>query len=236
MNRWRIVLLGILAVVLVALPAWGNASEPPSILLIVPGAPDELVVGVGDGEEYIEAARRDKMLESYFLFYHRETERVDDLHLRVSGGGHDLRVPVGELTQKYRNVYTLDLDDGTLIEGKDPVRAGVYVAMRVVLTLLIEGLVFFIMGFRTRRSWTIFLIVNLVTQGALNLWINTVAYNDYSLFFGLVFYEFVIIIVEMVAFLGLLKEHGKWRIALHVLLANILSLFVGGYILTVLPY
>ncbi|MCR3955729.1 MAG: hypothetical protein NUK57_05480 [Gudongella sp.] len=236
MNRWRIVLLGILAVLLVALPAWGNAAEPPSILLIVPGAPDELVVSVGDGDEYIEAARRDKMLESYFLFYHRETDPVDDLHLRVSGGGHDLRVPVGELTQKYRNVYTLDLDDGTLIEGKDPVRAGIYVAMRVVLTLLIEGLVFLLLGFRTRRSWTIFLIVNLVTQGALNLWINTVAYNDYSLFFGLIFYEFVIIIVEMVAFLGLLEEHGKWRRALYVLLANIMSLLGGGYILTVLPY
>ena len=236
MNRWRIVLLGILAVVLLALPAWGNASEPPSILLIVPGAPDELVVGVGDGEEYVEAARRDKVLESYFLFYHREIEGVDDLHLRVSGGGHDLRVPVGELTQKYRNVYTLDLDDGTLIEGKDPVRAAAYVTMRVVLTLIIEGLVFFLLGFRTRRSWTVFLVVNLVTQGALNLWINTVAYNDYSLFFGLIFYEFVIIIVEMVAFLGLLNEHGKWRRSLYVLLANILSLFVGGYILTVLPY
>lgn len=236
MNRWRIAFLGMLAVLLVALPAWGNASEPPSILLIVPGAPDELVVSVGDGEDYTEAARRDKMLESYFLFYQRETDPVEDLHLRVSGGGHDLRVPLGELTKTYRNVYTLDLDEGTIIEGKDPIRAGVYVAMRVVLTLIIEGLVFFLVGFRTRRSWNIFLIVNLVTQGALNLWINTVTYNDYSLFFGLVFYEFVILIVEMVAFLGLLKEHGKWRRALHVLLANILSLLAGGYILTVLPY
>jgi hypothetical protein len=108
--------------------------------------------------------------------------------------------------------------------------------MRVVLTLIVEGLVFFLLGFRTRRSWTVFLIVNLVTQGALNLWINTVTYNDYSLFFGLIFYEFVIIIVEMVAFLGLLKEHGKWRRALYVLLANILSLLGGGYMLTVLPY
>jgi len=236
MNRWRIVLLGILAVLLVALPALGNASEPPSILLIVPGAPDELVVGVGDGEEYVEAARRDKVLESYFLFYHREIEGVDDLHLRVSDGDHDLRVPVGDLAQRYQNVYTLDLDDGTLMEGKNPVRSGVYVAMRVVLTLIVEGLVFFLLGFRTRRSWTVFLIVNLVTQGALNLWINTVTYNDYSLFFGLIFYEFVIIIVEMVAFLGLLKEHGKWRRALYVLLANILSLLGGGYMLTVLPY
>jgi hypothetical protein len=236
MNRWRIVLLGILAVLLVALPALGNASEPPSILLIVPGAPEGLVVSLGEGDEYIEASRRDKMFESYFLLYQRETDPVENLQLKVSGGGYNLEVPLGDLAQRYNNVFTLDLDDGTLMEGKDPVRAGVYVAMRVVLTLIVEGLVFFLLGFRTRRSWTVFLIVNLVTQGALNLWINTVTYNDYSLFFGLIFYEFVIIIVEMVAFLGLLKEHVKWRRALYVLLANILSLLGGGYILTVLPY
>ncbi|WP_409228972.1 hypothetical protein [Gudongella sp. SC589] len=236
MKRWKIILMGILAVLLLGIPAWGNASEPPSILLIVPGAPQELVVSVGDGEEYIEASRRDKAFESYFLFYQRETDPVDDLYLRASGGGYDLRVPVGELTKAYHNVYTLDLDDGTLIEGKDPVRAAVYVIIRVALTLMIEGLVFFLMGFRSKRSWTIFLVVNLITQGALNLWINTVTYNDYSLFFSLVFYEFVIIVVEMVAFLNLLKEHKKWRRVLFVLLANILSLLAGGYILTVLPY
>lgn len=236
MRRSKILILGIMVALLVALPVWGNASEPPSILLIVPGAPDELVVSVGEGDNYIEAARRDKLLESYFLFYYSDTDPVDNLQLKAKGDGYDLLVPVGDLAQRYQNVYTLDLDEGSLTEGKDPLRAALYVSMRVVLTLIIEGLIFLLMGFRSRRSWIVFLVVNLITQGALNLWINTVTYNDYSLFFGLVFYEFVIVIVEMVAFLGLLKEHKKWRRILFVLIANIMSLLVGGYILTVLPY
>ncbi|MGM0396502.1 MAG: hypothetical protein ACQEP4_05545 [Bacillota bacterium] len=236
MKQWKIIIIGVMIALFIALPAWGNASEPPSILLIVPGAPAELVVSVGEGEEYTEAARRDKMLESYFLFYNRETDPFDKLELKVVGSGYDLTVPVGDLTQRYQNVYTLDLDNGTLIQGKDPVRAAVYVIMRVVMTLLIEGLIFFTMGFRSKRSWIIFLVVNLITQGALNLWINTVAYNDYSLFFGLVFYEFVIIIVEIIAFLALLKEQKKWRRVIYVLFANIMSFIAGGYILTMLPY
>ncbi len=236
MRRWKVLILGIMVALIVALPVWGNSSEPPSILLIVPGAPDELVVSVGERDHYIEASRRDKMLESYFLFYQRETDPVDNLKVKAVGDGYNLSIPVEDITQRYHNVYTLDLDKGTLTEGKDPLRAAAYVFMRVVLTLIIEGLVFLFMGFRSRRSWIVFLIVNLITQGGLNLWINTVTYNDYSLFFGLIFYEIVILIVEMVAFLALLKEHKKWRRVLYVLIANSMSLLVGGYILTVLPY
>lgn len=236
MKGMKILLFVIIAVLLLEIPAWGNASEPPSILIIVPGAPEGLVVKVGEGKNYIEASRRDKIFESYFLYYQRETDYVNNLQIKASGVGFDLTIPIGELEQRYHNVYTLNLDDGTLIVGKDPVRAAVYVILRIALTLITEGLIFFLMGFRNSRSWIVFLAVNLVTQGALNIWINTVTYNDYSLFFGLVFYEFMILIVEMFALLCLLDEHRKLRRGLYVLLANILSLFAGGYILTVLPY
>ena len=158
------------------------------------------------------------------------------IKIYAKSGEYDISVPIGDVEQTYRNVYTLDLDNGTLIEGKDPVRSAIYTAMRIILTLLIEGLVFLIFGFREKRSWIIFLVINLITQGGLNLWINTVAFNDYSLLLGLVFFEIIILILELIGFLALLREHTKWRVVLYVILANILSLIAGGYIISILPY
>jgi hypothetical protein len=52
--------------------------------------------------------------------------------------------------------------------------------------------------------------------------------------FGLVFAEIFIIIFELIAFLAAIKEY-RWRTVFHVIIANLLSLFAGGYIITVLP-
>ena len=236
MRRWKIVIIGIMIALLVGLPVWGNAAEPPSVLIIVPGAPDELVVSMGQGETYLEGERRDKVFESYFLFFHQETVDLSELKIDAKSADYEISIAIGDVEQKYRNVYTLDLEDVSLIEGKDPVRSALYTSMRVVLTLIIEGLVFLIFRFREKRSWIIFLAINLISQGGLNLWINTVVYDDYSLLFGLVFFEFIILIVELIGFLALLREHSRWRIALYVILANILSLIAGGYIISILPY
>jgi hypothetical protein len=104
------------------------------------------------------------------------------------------------------------------------------------LTLIIEGIVFFLFGYRRKRSWLVFIIVNLVTQGILNIWLagNYSPLNNY-LIFSLIGGEIVVFIVEIIAFLILVKEHGRLRTASFVVLANLLSLIAGGYLITVLP-
>ena len=107
--------------------------------------------------------------------------------------------------------------------------------MRIIMTLAIEAIIFWLFGFRNKKSWIAFLIINIITQGALNIWLNGSAPLASYLIFSLIFMEFVVIIAEVIAFLAILKERGRGRTLLYVIAANFLSLLAGGYIITVLP-
>jgi hypothetical protein len=109
------------------------------------------------------------------------------------------------------------------------------VSLRIALTLLIEGIVFWLFGFRNKRSWIVFLAINLITQGALNIWLNGFLPLGSYLVVSLVFGEILVFIAEIIVFLALVKEHRHRRTLLYVSTANFLSLFAGGYIITVLP-
>ena len=96
---------------------------------------------------------------------------------------------------------------------------------------------FYLFGYRRKESWLIFLIINLLTQGVLNIWLNgSFTPLDSYIIFSLVFGEILVLIIEMIAFLILVKEHHRLRIALYVIIANLLSLIAGGYLITVLPH
>jgi hypothetical protein len=114
-------------------------------------------------------------------------------------------------------------------------RSILLVSMRIILTLAIEAIIFRLFGFRNKKSWIAFLIINLITQGALNIWLNGFAPLASYLVFTLIFGEILVFIAEIIAFSALIKEHRRWRILLYVITANLLSLFAGGYMITVLP-
>ena len=77
----------------------------------------------------------------------------------------------------------------------------------MALTLLLEGALFWLFGYRLRRSWLVFLLANLITQGAVNVCVHllvpvaTSAYN--TLVLGMFLYtplEIGVLLVEMLAF------------------------------------
>ncbi len=94
-------------------------------------------------------------------------------------------VYIGIPGARYSNLYTLDYESKTLTEGTSSSRAWIYALVRLLLTLIIEALIFFFFGFRKGKSWTLFIIINLVTQGVLNIWLNTFPSVDYYLIFML---------------------------------------------------
>lgn len=234
--KFRKYIFSIILILILVIPVWANSAEPPSILVIVPNAPIDLNLNIGEGSTYKEASRRDKLFESYYLFYLDYEYPKDEIVINATNKEYNYTIELQRMEQRYNNVFSLDLKSGDFVEGKFPLRAFLYILLRLSITLIIEGTILLLMGFRRKRTWVIFVAVNLITQGALNYWINTVTYNDYSLFFGLIFYEFMILIAEMVAFLSLGREKSKGYRILYVLLANIISFLIGGYILTVLPY
>jgi hypothetical protein len=79
-------------------------------------------------------------------------------------------------------------------------------------------------------------VINLITQGALNIWLNNGGSLMPSyLLFGLIIGEVFVFATEMIAFPIFMREHKKSRILIYSFIANFISLIAGGYIISVLP-
>lgn len=212
---------------------YGNSAEPPAIIIIVPDAPDDLEISLGP--ENVKARITDKVIESYYSFS-RSDLKSTQYTIKVTTRDGTFEIKLDTPLSSYNNIFVLDLKTHTLTPGKSLSRSIKLVSLRVVLTLLIEGIVFYLFGFRKKRSWLIFLLVNLFTQGFLNIWLNNIASPLGSyLIFSLIAGEFLVFIIEMAAFLIFVHERERWLTAFYVILANFLSLIVGGYLITVFP-
>jgi hypothetical protein len=230
-RAFPLILLLIILLVVNAPVSSANSAEPPSILIIVPNAPHDLEISINN----IQARRTEKSFESYYTFY-RSDLRSAAITLDVSTGGSNFSVILDSPLKSYNNVFTLDINQQTLIPGKLLLRDISLVSLRVILTLIIEGLVFFLFGFRKLRSWLIFLIVNLITQGLLNILLTSSNIpSDSYIIFPLVGGEILVFITEMIVFSFTLGEHSRLRVNTFVVTANFLSLIAGGYLITVLP-
>lgn len=229
----------ILAAVLVLLPftktdeCQANAAEPPSIFIIVPNAPDDLQITlIPDG---INARKTSKSFETYFSFYLYDLQGTS-YTFQVTTGGEVFEIELDKPVNTYNNIYTLNLEKQTLTLGKSTSRSALLIFSRVAFTLIIEGLLFFLFGYRHKRSWLVFIVVNLLTQ--LTLWISlngTLPFQAAYVILSLFFAEVLIFIIEMLAFLILVNEHRRLRTAAYVIIANVLSLLAGIFLITTLP-
>jgi hypothetical protein len=229
-----LIILSALLPVLLSPPCYANSAEPPSIVIVVAHAPKDLAITLEP--EGVPARRTDKMIESYFTFYRTSLKSSPEYTFKVTTGGKTFEVRLDAPLDRYNNIFTLNLKDQTLVPGNSISREIGLTALRILLTLAIEGVVFFLFGYRSKRSWIVFLAVNLVTQVFLNIWLlgNTAPLDSYiilTLFFG----EAFVFVAELAAFLILLKEHGRLRTVLYVMAANLLSLILGGYLIVALP-
>ena len=104
----------------------------------------------------------------------------------------------------------------------------------LVPTLLIEGALLFSFGYRSRRSWLVFLLVNLVTQGGFALYLAVTVLNHGVSGWSLLFYlpiELIITVVESLLYRRLLTEKGKGRAMGYAIVANIHSATVGLWLI-----
>ena len=223
--------------------AFANATEPPGFTIIVLNSPKELSLSLHLPNDKVTDMRvvegERKGWERYYrLYYHISSSQVNDLKdavLMVHSGEKSFQcsLPV-ETFGRYNNILTLDMDSETLTIGQAPLRVFGLIAMRVVLTLLIEGVIFLLFGYRQKRSWLVFTAVNLITQAGLNAMLTGPDLSNYWIF-GYIFCEIVVFAVELMAFTSLVKEFRKGRVALSVIAANMASLILGGLLITYLP-
>lgn len=231
-----IILLLLFAMILTMAPAcFANSAEPPSIIIVVPNPPKDLKLTLDLGDQIKESRTNEKMLETTYSFYSFRLESNREYELTMILHGETTIIPIRGTNQRYNNLYSLDWKSKTLTPGRSPYRNVLYIALRVGLTLLIEGVVFFIFGFRSKQSWLIFLLINLFTQGTLNIWLNSLFPSNGYLIIALIFGEICVLAAELIGFLGLVKEQKKWKTAAYVIVANAASLILGGYMITLLP-
>jgi hypothetical protein len=218
------------------IPASANSAEPPSIIILVNNPPEDLSITLISGEKHIESIVRRTAWEGYYAFYSHDM-RKDGKHVfRITTGGESFECAIDKPLKTYNNIFTLSLSERKLTPGQYPFRRVLLVSIRLLLTLVLEGVVFWLFRFRQKRSWLVFLAINLVTQGLLNIWLNYGGSPLQSyLVFSLIVGEFFVFLTEMIVFPILVKEQKKGRILLYVFVSNLVSLIAGGYIITVLP-
>lgn len=114
-----------------------------------------------------------------------------------------------------------------------PLRFLARLASTLVPTLLIEGALFWLFGYRQRRSWLVFLAVNGATQLAMHLifgW-TIPGVGVHPSYYVLLFVpsEVVIIAIEAAAYGLLLREKDSGERVGYALLANVTSAALGYF-------
>ncbi len=231
-----VMLLCVLMILHLPATVSANSAEPPSLVILVNNPPDDLSIVLVSGENRSEAIVRRVAWEGYYVFYSRDMQADGEYTFRVTANGESFERTLDMPLKRYNNVVTLDLSGRKLTPGKYPFRSALLVTIRLLLTLLLEGIIFWLFRYRQKRSWLIFLAVNLVTQGALNIWLNSGGeLMPNYLIIGLIIGEVFVFAAEIILFPILIKEHKKGDIISYVFVANLFSLIAGGYIISVLP-
>ena len=234
----RGLMLGLVILLMVgAAPAaaLANAAEPPSVIILVENPPEDLVIRMTGSQGIVEAQTTEKMMETVYAFYRWDLQGSPDDHVVVETAGRTMVVDLPEELNMYNNLFTLDLEEETLNPGKRPGRTARLVGLRMGITLLLEGAVFWLMGFRHKRSWMAFGVINLITQGALNLWLNSLSPLAPYLVMNLVFAEVLVLVAELVGFQMAVREKSRGWVVFYVVIANLVSLMAGGWLITRLP-
>ena len=260
-NRIFAVLAAVVLAVVVSLPVYANAEAGPDFTVLITGAPEDLTVSLvtPDGVSAEMRSLRRGWESCFRLYYHElfeamngdarysyesialmeKTAAQSSLHLVSAEEDIDCVLPMPEANQmRYNHLAVMKIADKTAVPVSSSYmvwRNVLLVSLRVSVTLITEGVIFFLMNYRTRRSWIVFAAVNLATQIFLNVTItgNYLAAGYWEM--GFFFLEGLIFLTEAVLFAVLLKEHPKMRGFVTALLANAVSLACGWALLANLP-
>ena len=230
-KRFLSMILLVAIVLLLSAEVFANAAEPPRIIMNVIGAPADMTIEVlGRSHRVIWQQR---LWETQYRWYFSDSPQ--GAIFTVSSSEKTFTVTVPKEVHGYNKLMTLDYQKETLVLGEPGWRQLLLVTLRVLLTLLIEGGVFWLFGYRKRGSWMAFILVNLVTQCALNIAIvNDIRFSGYWML-GYILGEAAVFTAEAIILPRLAKEKSVGQGVICALAANMASLVLGGMLLSYLP-
>lgn len=227
---------------------YANSAEPPEMVIWSVNAPSdtEIVITYSDGGTNTVKKSLRLWEKCYFLYSsdcHRYTndwvwvERVK-ITVKSSEKTFDLDMPERSANGTFSRVYTLDYNAQTLTENVSPLRAPVYMLLRLFFTLVIECGLYFIAGYREKRSYAAFVTVNIITQMFVNFVINggslDISYSYMTLVYLIM--EGIVFLTEMIALPIAVKEKEQGFTRRTAFEVNFISMIIGGAALLVVPY
>lgn len=235
----------VLIVLLVAsfiLPGHVNANVAlqPNLRVLVINPPADLELQLDlDGEIY-DFSKTVVGWEAQFevRFSDPKAEHLNGALLIVHSTQKSFQVTVPDVDDSvfYRDYLLLDYENETITTGSPGWRLPVGIGIRLILTILVEGIILFLFGYRDKKSWLIFLLVNTFTQGLLNLFLALGVHPGDYIYLALIFGElFFAYLVEVLAFGLLLKEHTVKKAIIFTLVANTASLLLGWILIGRIP-
>jgi len=250
MMRRAYLLIAVLAFVIAAFLPFGAASanqlRTPGLSIFVINAPKDLKLFIQYRHsllpEPLEMERTLRYWETYYNYYYqRPPGRFDEdfigAKLIVQSSQYSYELPIlRDLEMRVdKRIMTLDLKQGTLDYGEPGWRAPLSVAGRVVLTLVLEGAVFFLFGMRDKLSWIGFFILNLIIHSFLSGFMAH-PIEVKGDFFMLIFYMVGVILIEAAIYYFAFKElELSPKALLLALTANLIGFSLGSWIMPIFP-
>lgn len=255
MKKKMLLALVLVMLVFAVMPvgAWALGPYPPTLTVIVYGAPKDLQMNVllqYEGQTLnvpMDFERR--AWESYYRVYrdyvsmhtywHGNGRDFKDAELvLVSGEGEKvIPIPDGLLQPRgYDEILTVRYATGELSYGFPAWRAPLLIGLRVLAALLVEGIFFRFYGYTTRRSWLMFVIINVVVHGI----VNSLCYGRINItdnvyrvaYFTIILLSFL---AELCAFLLTVVEYDSDRLSKCLIKANVASHAVNYLLIKLLP-
>lgn len=221
---------------------YANSAEPPSFVIYSLNAPKdaEIFILAEDGEH--NASMYDKRIclweTSFFIDYYGFDKTDNKLMVRSAEKSFEVEFPDKYVDDSFSSFYTLDFEAETLTENISPLRAPLYMLLRVMFTLIIECGFYFLVGYREKRSYIMFITVNLITQMFVNLVINGGSLDIFYSYTLLIYIgmELLVFIAEMIALPITVKEKKAGWTVLWTFAANNISMVIGGIALLFVPF
>lgn len=222
--------------VLMPVRVYANSAEPPAMVIWSVNAPPDTQIVYSRGNDSDRTVKKSlRLWEKVWFLDHEVPQR---LTVQSSKKSFDITLPEEKGNGSFKSVYTLDFEAETLTENISPLRAPLYMLFRVIFTLIIECGFYYLVGYREKRSYIMFITVNIITQMFVNFVINGGSLDIFGSYESLIYIgmELLVFIFEMIALPITVKEKKASWTLLWTFTANTVSMVIGGIALLFVPY
>lgn len=231
-----IFVLTIFFLILMSSLCFAYSPDSPTIIIIVPRAPSDIDITLNvDGNQF-EGLRDIGFMETQYYFHGFKCNKSSEFSIDVSYNGFSDVITLDATYNKYINAFELNYRTFEIKKDVSRKRVRLFAVLSIFLVMSVEALVFFSFGFRERKSWLVFLVINLVIQGIFNN-VYVVLSGTYQFMLSmLLFGGLYLFLFEGAGIVLLVEEKREGKRFAYVMVANLLGLVVVAALIPFMPF